>query len=437
MTAEVALRFGMAAGIYLRKHDHSGEGRSTVIIAKDTRLSGYLLEASLIAGLVSIGIDVTLVGPMPTPTISKMVRSLRACFGIMITASHNPYHDNGFKIFNSNGEKLTEECEQEICRLIENNDFTDELATPNKLGRVTRLDDAPGRYIEHIKRALPRSVSLQGLRVVVDCANGASYRIGPAILWELGANVIAIHNEPDGLNINSSCGSMHPEALSAKVIETRADIGIALDGDADRVCICDENGDILDGDHVIAAIVVDLIQRQKMEKDSTLVVTDTSNRGLCEYAAKLGMKVLRTRVGDRNVAQAMKSNSSMVGGEKSGHIIVSEYGMVSDGMVAALHILSYVLNNQKRVSSINRLFELYPQYSNNVYYYGDNPLESESIRQEIEEFIKDHSDYRILVRKSGTERLIRVMVEGESITETIEIGEQIKSRLVQSIAVKL
>ncbi|MDZ5761514.1 phosphoglucosamine mutase [Lyticum sinuosum] len=434
LTAEMILRFGMAAGIYLRSEDN--ECKTNVIIAKDTRLSGYLLESSLIAGLVSVGIDVILVGPMPTPAISKLIRSLRVSFGIMITASHNPHHDNGFKLFNKYGEKLTENCEKEICQLIERNHFEEELAPPNKLGRVLRLDDAPGRYIEHVKRALPNKTNLQGFRIVVDCGNGAAYRIAPVVFWELGANVIPIHNEPDGLNINNLCGSIYPQSLQSKVIETRADIGIALDGDADRVCICDENGEIVDGDHIIGVIALELLHNQRMKKNESIIITDTSNDGLCDYAKDMGFSIIRTKVGDRNVAQAMKKNNSSLGAEKSGHIIISDYGIVSDGIVAALHILSYIIRVKKKTSSIHKIFPLYPQYNDNIYFYGDNPLMIQNVKNEIDEVISLNKDYRILVRKSGTERLIRLMVEGKIHHKTIEIGEEIKKILLKSIAVK-
>lgn len=428
MTADVALRLGMASGIYF-KHQSNG-ARTRVVIAKDTRLSGYLIEYALTSGLVSTGIDVILVGPMPTPAVPMLVKSLRADFGIMITASHNPYYDNGMKIFNQKGFKLSDKHELEIQNLIQFNDgLTNHLVTPENLGKVRRLDDAQGRYIEYIKSALPRNYTLSGLRIVLDCANGATYKIAPTVMWELGAEVISIHCEPNGLNINDNCGSMHPNTLANKVKETRADIGIAFDGDGDRVLVCDENGSIVDGDHLVAMLAI-YIKNNKDNKDNNgIVITEASNGALSKFLEHNGFDVYVTKVGDRYISEEMRRTKSNIGGEQSGHIIIGDYNTTGDGLLASLHVLSSLLEQRKKASQLFNSFNLNPQCSVNINFNEINPLLNNDVIRSLDEIKAQYSDLRILVRKSGTENVIRVMVEGQSHKDIEEASQDIKNIL--------
>ncbi|AIF81790.1 phosphoglucosamine mutase [endosymbiont of Acanthamoeba sp. UWC8] len=343
MTAEIAMKFGMAAGTYYKKPGH----RNRVVIAKDTRLSGYLIEPALTSGFISVGVDVILVGPMPTPAVSMLIRSLRADLGVMISASHNPYFDNGLKLFDSKGFKLSDECEDKIQEMILNANINRYLVPPIDLGRAKRLDDAPGRYIEHVKNSFNKENNLSGLRIVVDGANGSAYHLAPTILWELGAEVVSIGTEPNGFNINEACGSTHPETLSKKVVETRADIGIALDGDADRVVIVDDKGHIISGDHVIGLIALHLHNRKRLNNDM-VVVTQMSNGALDEYLKSHNINTIRTKVGDRYVFDAMRKNNCNLGGEQSGHVILSNYSTTGDGIVAALQVLSLLVESGKK-----------------------------------------------------------------------------------------
>ena len=356
MTAEIALKVGMAIGAKFIDGDH----RHRVVIGKDTRLSGYVIEPALTAGLAAVGMDVFLVGPVPTPAVSMLTRSIRADIGIMISASHNPYHDNGIKIFTRDGHKLSDKLEREIESLIEG-DITPHLAESKNFGRVKRLDDASNRYIEFVKNSFPKDKTLTNLKIVVDCANGASYNIAPKIFWELGAEVIEIGTSPDGFNINEKCGSTHPEALCKKVLETKADIGIALDGDADRLLVVDEKGNATDGDKLIALIAEKLHDDGNLKKD-TVVITQMSNLALENYLSYIGVSTIRAQVGDRYVLEEMRKNGCNFGGEQSGHIVLSDYSTTGDGLIAALQVLSVICENKKPASEVLNLFEYLHQF---------------------------------------------------------------------------
>jgi phosphoglucosamine mutase len=426
MTAEIALKVGMAVGAKFTDGAH----RHRVVIGKDTRLSGYVIEPALTAGFASVGMDVFLVGPVPTPAVSMLTKSIRADIGIMISASHNPYHDNGIKIFNRDGHKLSDKLEKEIEALIES-DITPHLAKSESFGRVKRLDDANNRYIEFVKNSFPKEKSLTGLKIVVDCANGASYSIAPKIFWELGAEVVAIGVDPNGFNINEECGSTHPEALCKKVLEEKADIGIALDGDADRLLVVDEKGQAIDGDKIIALIAEKLHDRGELKKD-TVVITQMSNLALENYLNYIGVSTIRSQVGDRYVLEEMRKNGCNFGGEQSGHIVLSDYSATGDGLVAALQVLSVICDTKKPASEVLNLFELFPQILKNIKFDSGkkNPLEEKSVQEFIEKKSKELGEEgRILVRKSGTENLIRVMVEGKSKKQIEEIADEIIAAL--------
>lgn len=408
MTPDIAMKVGMAAGLVFRNGDH----RHRVVIGKDTRLSSYMIENALTAGFLSVGIDVLLTGPVPTPGIAMLTRSMRCDLGVMISASHNPYDDNGIKLFGPDGAKLSDETEAVIEDLIDS-DLEDRLARPDSLGRAKRIDGVTDRYIEYAKRTLPRSLSLDGMRVVVDCANGAAYRVAPEALWELGAEVFPLGVDPDGFNINRDVGSTAPEALSAKVRETRADIGIALDGDADRVVVVDEHGQIIDGDQMMATIATSWAEEGLLAKPG-VVGTVMSNLGLERYLADIGLGLVRTPVGDRHVAETMRTDGYNLGGEQSGHIILTDYTTTGDGLVAALQLLSVVRKKGQPVSKVCHLFEPLPQVLKNVRTGPGRPLENEDIRRMIEDLnAKLGANGRLLVRASGTEPVIRVMAEGD------------------------
>ncbi|WP_306144222.1 phosphoglucosamine mutase [Roseibium sp. MMSF_3412] len=408
MTAEMALKVGMAAGLVFK----NGRHRHRVVIGKDTRLSGYMLETALVAGFTSVGMDVFLLGPMPTPSVAMLTRSLRTDLGVMISASHNAFHDNGIKFFGPDGFKLSDEIERKIEDLIDG-DLTPALAGPGDLGRARRIDGAQQRYIEFAKRTLPREMSLEGLRVVIDCANGAAYKVAPEALWELGADVISMGVTPDGFNINKECGSTSTDALSKKVHEVRADIGIALDGDADRVIIVDENGQEVDGDQLMA-VVAQSWQASERLSGSGIVATVMSNLGLERYLGSIGLDLARTRVGDRYVVEHMRANGFNVGGEQSGHIVLSDFATTGDGLIAALQVLACVKDQDKPVSQVCRRFEPVPQILKNVRYSSGKPLEQEKVRSAIEDGeARLGTSGRLVIRASGTEPLIRVMAEGD------------------------
>jgi phosphoglucosamine mutase len=408
MTSEIALKVGMAAG----KIFANGKQRIRVVIGKDTRLSGYMIESALMSGFTSVGCDVFLLGPMPTPAVAMLTRSLRADLGVMISASHNPYYDNGIKLFDSEGYKLSDEAEAEIERLIDS-DVEELLAPPDQIGRATRVESAQERYIEFAKRTLARELRLDGLRIVIDCANGAGYRVAPEALWELGGEVIKIGVDPNGRNINHKCGSTAPEALIEKVRELRADIGIALDGDADRVVIVDEKGRLVDGDQIMAVIAETWSKAGRLTGGG-LVATVMSNLGLERYLKGLGLTLVRTPVGDRYVVEHMRRYGFNVGGEQSGHIVLSDFTTTGDGLIAALQILAAVVSSDRPVSEVCRRFEPLPQVMKNVRYANGMPLENERVQEAIAEAkSRLGSSGRLVVRPSGTEPVIRVMAEGD------------------------
>lgn len=410
MTAETALRLGMAAGNHFTRGDH----RHVVVIGKDTRLSGYLLEPALTAGFIAVGMDVVLLGPLPTPAVAMLTRSMRADLGVMISASHNPYQDNGIKLFGPDGFKLSDEDEAEIEHKMFNGLESYRVGSDH-LGRAKRLDDAVGRYIEYAKNSFPRGLRLDGLKIVVDCANGAAYKVAPTVLWELGAEVIAIGITPDGTNINKDCGSLATASLAEKVLACGADLGVALDGDADRLVLCDEKGQIVDGDQVMG-LIGDSFAQAGMLEGGAVVATVMSNMGLEKFLEARGIHLHRTAVGDRYVLERMRRDGCNVGGEQSGHIILTDHSTTGDGLVAALQVLAALVGSGKRASEMLHLFDPYPQLLKNVRVAGAPSvvLENPSVKLAIasgEERLKGSG--RVLIRKSGTEPLIRVMAEGE------------------------
>jgi phosphoglucosamine mutase len=408
ITPELALKVGQAAGLVFRRGDH----RHRVLIGKDTRLSGYMIETALVAGFTSVGMDVLLTGPIPTPAVGMLTRSMRADIGVMISASHNPFDDNGIKLFGPDGFKLSDDVERQIEALIDS-ELVAKLAKGADLGRAKRIDGVQDRYIEFAKRTLPRNLSLDGLRVVVDCANGAGYRVTPEALRELDAEVIAMGIEPDGFNINRECGSTEPAALCLKVKEMRADIGIALDGDADRVIIADERGRVVDGDQLLAVIAESWQADGRLAKPG-IVATVMSNLGLERYLGNLGIALMRTPVGDRYVLEHMRRDGYNVGGEPSGHIILSDYTTTGDGLLAALQVLAVVKKQGQPVSRVCHRFDPLPQVLKNVRYRSGKPLENTKVRDAIKDAearLDGHG--RLIVRSSGTEPVIRVMGEGD------------------------
>ncbi len=408
ITAEVAMKVGQAAGLALKR----GEHRHRVVIGKDTRLSSYMIEYALVAGFASVGADVLLLGPVPTPAVAMLTRSMRCDLGVMISASHNHYEDNGIKLFGPEGYKLSDEVEERIEALMDA-DVAPLLARSPDLGRARRIDDVQARYIEYAKRTLNRDVSLEGLRVVVDCANGAAYRVAPEALWELGAEVIKIGVEPNGLNINFEVGSTSPEALSRKVREMRADVGIALDGDADRMIIVDEKGHLVDGDQVMAVIAESWRDDGRLARPG-IVATVMSNLGLERRLADLGLTLDRTAVGDRYVIERMRQNGYNVGGEQSGHIIFSDYATTGDGLVSALQVLAVVHKLGRPVSEVCHCFDPVPQVLRNVRFNGGKPLDNPLVAKAIAEANAQLAGRgRLVIRPSGTEPVIRVMGEAD------------------------
>lgn len=420
MTPDIAMKVGMAAGLTFQR----GEHRHRVVIGKDTRLSGYMIENALVAGFTSVGMDVFLTGPVPTPAVALLTRSLRADIGVMISASHNPYYDNGIKLFGPDGYKLSDETEKEIEALLDA-DMSGRLAKPDALGRAKRVDGVLDRYIETAKRTLPRDMTLEGLRIVVDGANGAAYKAAPEALWELGAEVIRIGVEPNGFNINQGCGSTAPHKLVAKVREVRADVGIALDGDADRVLIVDEKGNIVDGDQLMA-VVAESWKEQDRLTEPGIVATVMSNLGLERHLTGQGLTLARTNVGDRYVVEHMRAHGYNVGGEQSGHIVLSDYTTTGDGLIAALQILAVVKSKGKPVSEVCHRFDPVPQILKNVRFSGASPLE----RSDVKEAILDAENMlgnsgRLLIRPSGTEPVIRVMAEADDHGQVEKLVDQL------------
>lgn len=410
MTSEVALKVGMAAGTVFHTDMHTHRPR--VVIGKDTRLSGYMLEAALMSGFTSVGMDVFLLGPMPTPAVAMLTRSLRADLGVMISASHNRFDDNGIKLFAPDGYKLSDEMEERIEDLIDS-DSSEMLVDADKIGRAKRIESAQERYVEYAKRTLPRNLRFDGLRIVVDCANGAGYRVAPDVFWELGAEVVTIGVEPNGRNINMKCGSTAPDALIDKVREVRADIGVALDGDADRVVIVDEKGQIIDGDQLMAVIAESWHRRGKLSAGG-IVATVMSNLGLERHLHDIGLSMARTPVGDRYVVEYMRKHGYNVGGEQSGHIVLSDFTTTGDGLVSALQVLAVGVASERPISEVCSCFAPVPQLLKNVRYGGGEPLTDRSVQNAIESAkTKLGNSGRLVIRASGTEPVIRVMAEGD------------------------
>ena len=408
ITPELALKVGQAAGLIFKNGDY----RHRVLIGKDTRLSGYMIENALVAGFTSVGMDVLLTGPIPTPAVGALARSMRADLGVMISASHNPFDDNGIKLFGPDGFKLSDKVEAQIEVLLDS-DLSNQLAKSQDLGRARRIDGVQDRYIEFAKLTLPRHLSLDGLRVVVDCANGAAYKVAPGALWEMGAEVFPIGVDPDGFNINKNCGSTDLAAITSKVREVRADIGIALDGDADRVMIIDELGHVVDGDQLLAVIAESFKADGRLSRPG-VVATVMSNLGLERYLQSIDLELVRTPVGDRYVLERMRADGYNIGGEQSGHIILSDYTTTGDGLVAALQVLAVVKRHNKPVSEICHRFEPLPQILKNVRFKAGKPLENAGVKSAIASAEKKLGQGgRLLVRPSGTEPLIRVMGEGD------------------------
>jgi phosphoglucosamine mutase len=406
MTAEIALRVAEAAG----RHFMNGDHRHTVVIGKDTRLSGYMVEPALTAGFVAIGMDVVLIGPFPTPAIAMLTRSLRADLGVMISASHNPYEDNGIKLFGPDGYKLSDQIEAEIEARMAG---PIEPAEPSRLGRARRLDDARGRYIEFAKNTFPRHLRLDGLKIVVDCAHGAGYKTAPTVLWELGADVVPIGVNPDGFNINAGCGAVHPQAMCEQVVAHGAYLGIALDGDADRLIVADERGRIVDGDQIMALIAQSWHRAGRLAGGG-VVGTVMSNLGLERHLQGLGLHLARTKVGDRYVVEHMRAHGYNVGGEQSGHVVLSDYATTGDGLIAALQVLAVLVEANRPMSAVGQVFRPLPQLLKNVRFGGGAPLDNAAVKGAIDRGKARLGDRgRVLIRKSGTEPVIRVMAEGD------------------------
>lgn len=431
MTASTALRVAQAAGYLCLKNPSIGgdNRRRRAVIGKDTRLSGYMLEPALTAGLISVGIDVMLVGPLPTPAIAMLTRSLRADLGVMLSASHNPYQDNGVKLFGADGYKLSDEIEREISGLVQG-DAPIPTAAPADLGRARRLEDAPGRYVEFVKAAFPKGKTLDGLKVVVDCANGSAYKVAPAVLRELGAEVVTLAVSPNGMNINADCGATHPQALAAAVVAESADIGIALDGDADRLILVDERGTIIDGDQILALIASNMAEARTLTGGG-IVATVMSNLGLERFLAGRGIDLTRTKVGDRYVVEEMRRAGRNVGGEQSGHVVLSDVATTGDGLAASLQVLAALINQDGPASELLRCFTPLPQLLRNVRLpAGSDPMSAPAVVKamaEAETRLKGVG--RLLIRKSGTEPLIRVMVEADDTA----LVDQVVGELVDEI----
>ena len=426
MTAEIAMKVGMAVGILFRNQGRRGR----VVIGKDTRLSGYMIENAMVAGFTAAGMEVFLLGPIPTPAVAMLCRSLRADVGVMISASHNPFYDNGIKLFGPDGFKLSDDIEQKIEKLVDS-DMSGELARQSEVGRAKRVEGDIYRYIEFAKRTLPRDVRLEGMRIVIDCANGAAYKAAPLALWELGAEVITINDTPSGTNINEDCGSTHPVSLMRKVHEVRADAGIALDGDGDRVVMVDETGTVIDGDQLMA-VVADQWHESGRLRGGGIVATVMSNLGLERFLAKKGLTMARTKVGDRYVVEYMRQHGFNVGGEQSGHIVLSDYGTTGDGLVSALQILGCAKETQLPMSELCHRFEPVPQLLKNVRISGGKPLEDAHVKDVIKNAEKQLGKTgRLVIRPSGTEPLIRVMAEGDDPRLIEKLVDEIVDSIVQ------
>ncbi|MEE3330698.1 MAG: phosphoglucosamine mutase [Myxococcota bacterium] len=430
MTAAMALKLGQAIA-----HVFRDKGRRRVLIGKDTRLSGYMFEDALAAGICSMGANVIQVGPMPTPALAFLTADMRCDAGVMISASHNPYLDNGIKFFGHDGFKLADEIEARIEALIESGELDDAMAEPDDIGQARRIEDSQGRYVVFLKKTFPMDLTLEGLRVVLDCANGSAYKVGPTVLEELGAEVFPLAVEPNGRNINAECGSTHPEKAAAKVLEVRADVGIAVDGDADRVILVDENGEEIDGDQILALCARDLHDRKQL-KGGGVVATVMSNLGLEKFLTAEGMSLLRTQVGDRYVVEAMRSGGYNLGGEQSGHIIFTDHGRTGDGLMTALQVLAIMARSGRKLSELLSDFQRYPQVLLNLEVANKRPLEDlpsvQAAIRKVEDELSGHG--RVLIRYSGTELKARVMVEGEDETRVRELAEDLADELRRALA---
>ena len=423
VTPITLLRLAMASAELCRRGKH----RHRVVIGKDTRLSGYMLEPALVSGFIAMGMDVMLVGPMPTPAVAMLTRSLRADVGVMISASHNPYQDNGIKLFGPDGYELSDKEEMAIETLMDKKGF--QSAEGTALGRATRLDDAPGRYIEFVKHTFPKNLRLDGMKIVVDCAHGAAYKVAPTVFHELGADVVPVATLPDGININRDCGATAPETMSQQVVTHGADLGIALDGDADRLIIADENGQILNGDQVMATIASAWHATGKL-RGGGVVATVMSNLGFEHFLEGFGLELVRTAVGDRNVVDYMRTHDHNVGGEQSGHIILNDFSTTGDGLIAALQVLASVIENNRPISEVCRHFDALPQVLRNVKFNSLKPLEDDIVTEAIREGEARLSKVgRLVIRQSGTEPVIRVMAEGSD----SELVEEVVGDIVEAI----
>ncbi len=437
VTAETALKLGRAAAhvfTQLNPRTLPSGARPKIVLGKDTRLSGYMLENALVAGITSLGVDVLLIGPLPTPGVAYITRSLRADAGIVLSASHNPYEDNGIKFFRHDGYKLDDQIEERIEQLVFTGEIDSVRPTAGKIGRAARIDDALGRYVEFAKASFPRGMSLEEMRIVVDAANGAAYKSTPCILRELGADVVVAHNEPNGTNINASCGSTHPEEISRLVREAKVNVGISHDGDADRVLLCDEKGEIVDGDEILAIAATDLLRSERLLK-KTLVATVMSNFGLDETIANAGGKVVRTKVGDRYVIEEMLRGEMNLGGEQSGHIIFRDFSTTGDGIVSALQILRIMHETGKPLSELKRCLKKYPQAQRNLKVKAKPPIEElqevTKLRDEAERELAGKG--RILLRYSGTEPKIRLLIEGRELSQIDRQADRIADAITKAI----
>ncbi len=429
LDAMTAMKLAMAAGIYFRKESKNNK----IIVGKDTRRSGYMIENAIVSGLTAVGYNVIQIGPMPTPAIAFLTENMRCDAGIMISASHNPYYDNGVKFFDAKGDKLNEDIEKEIEKIY----FDEALIKKSQkvgmqIGSSKRIDDVIGRYIVHIKNSFPNDISLNGIRVVVDTANGAAYKVAPTIFSELGAEVFVINNEPNGENINHSCGALHPENLSKEVKKVRADIGFALDGDADRLVVVDENGNVIDGDKLLGALAFYLKSEKKLSKDA-ISVTVMSNKALEDFLNKKGISLFRCNVGDKNVLEILQKEGLNFGGEQSGHIILSDYAKTGDALASALQVIAFVIKSGKKTSEAFDIFELYPQLLENIRVENKIPLEK---IEGFEEFVNrlDKKGIRSLIRYSGTENLLRILLEGRDGDEINKEMSKLKEFLKRALS---
>jgi len=428
LTADIALKLGIAAGKVFTRGPHIHR----VVIGKDTRVSGYMLETALTSGFTSVGMDVFLFGPIPTPAVAFLTQALRADIGVMITASHNTFEDNGFKLFGPDGYKLSDEKELEIENLMLSKDLL-KFPRSEYIGRAKRIDDAQARYIEYAKRSFPKEKTLENIKIVLDCANGASYKVAPETFWELGAQVTVIGNQPNGKNINLNCGSTNTDLLKKTVIEKSADIGIALDGDADRMIVVDEKGNEVDGDLLFASIIKNWNDRDILTNKS-VASTIMANFALEKYLSSIGINLIRTNVGDRHLVKSMRDNNLVIGGEPSGHIIMSNFGTTGDGLIASLQVLSMMSYEDRPISELTDLFEPYPQKNISIPINNKNPLNDPVVKKVIKEQELSLADNgRLIVRESGTEPIIRVMVESKKETIINDICKNIVSSIEKSI----